>query len=861
MNSYVNIQYDGPKFEIILDQFTQQTGCSFAYNSNIIPSQRTFHCKIINTQALKALRDILHQNGLDYELTNSQIIIIKPWLPNKENKQFVIYGRVLHKGSGERLVKASIQLPSLNQFTYSDEFGIFRLPVNPGTLPKNCKTIPFVVQFPGYSTYIDSLDPRRDYNLQIDLSPDFELLQNTLIIANKEVPKNFVNWGQSDYFYLNALGLKNLPSLLGEVDVMRTLSLQPGVVSGSEGMLGMYVRGGSADQNLVMLDEVPVFNAYHLYGIFGTFNGDIVKSAQMHRGSFAPEYGSRLSSVVTVQMIDGNKETIQGSATIGMLSSKFMAQGPIWKNRTTFSLAMRRSNFDLLANIVSNALPKINTQINIYNFWDINAKINHRFSEKSTLSVMIYGGNDKASFVDKQAGFTQSDEYFQKKEQGNNWGNRLGSIRWQYMPNKKTRLTAKAHITDYSFNQINDYRLKIEYKTDSFKNVNDFSRYRLKNGLKDIDVSSKVDIQANRFLAIRLGAGFTQHTFTPGDRTLETKIDSIQKTYQFNDNKILTPEIYSHAQIEYHNKKWGYADFGARLTYFGLGEKQYYIRPEPRFNYRYKIQSNWWVKASASQNIQFFHQLNNLAMGLPSDLWVPSNAKFAPSKARQGSLGTTYQSKSYQFSTEIFFKRFYDLLEYKDNAVYVSSALNWEKTVTRGTGFAKGWEMLLEKTQGKFTGWASYTLMYNYRQFSELNNGNLFPSRYDRRHNLYLVGSYKISPKINLSGTWTYNSGFAYTLPIGVYQSPTPNDPYAEIYIYGNRNNARSKDNHRLDLSAQYSVKKEYFTHLFTLGVYNCYNRKNPFFINLGYYTNGKRSLYQISLLPILPHVNYQILF
>lgn len=870
----ININYDGPDFTAVLNQISQQTQIRFAYQSNILPNKKSFAIHITNTQAKKAIRDILHQQGLDYKSNSDNILVITKWShPNHADSIYnhngnIIAGRITQFGTGERLVKASVFLPQLNIYQLTDEFGVFKFPIRSKRrtikaeyIAQTGDSLLLIVTYPGFQTYSDTLFYQRNYFLNIQMIPQLERIEATLITAKNDISRPGVKMGMSDQFNISAAKLNKMPSLLGEADILRSLSLNPGVVTGSEGMLGMYVRGGAADQNLVLLDEVPVFNAYHLYGMFSTFNSDIVKSAQMNRGSFNAEYGGRLSSVITVQSIDGNENQWQGNVSLGLLTNKILLQGPIWKNRTTIALAVRRSNFDYLTQPVVQAIFKDNNNINLYNFYDINAKLNHRFSEKSSLSFTYYAGADKASFIEKHRVINPEKDYSQKREQSNGWGNQIASLRWQYMPNEKTRFTAKAYISRYNFNQYNDFHLKVNYQSDTIKKVDDYTSYNLTNGLKDMDFSAKVAVQLNKFLGIRLGGGYTQHTFTPGDRTLYTQIDSVKRSYQYNDRKVVTPEIYSHGQIEYHHPKIGYFDLGIRITYFGLGEKQFYVRPEPRFNYRYKVNQRIWVKASASQNIQFFHQLNNLAMGLPSDLWVPSVAGLEPSKARQSAIGMTRAGKHYQLSSEIFYKKFYNLLEYKENAVYATSAVNWEQMVTQGGGEAKGMELLIEKTTGKLTGWASYTLMYNTRQFAQINQGKVFPSRYDRRHNINLVGIYQFSKVFTISGTWTFNTGFAYTLPSGIYPSPTATDPYAEIYIYGNRNNARARDNHRLDLSAQYVIKSKSFLQTWSFGLYNCYNRQNPFFITLAYNPQGNRSLYQLSLLPIIPHLNYQITF
>lgn len=859
LSAFINISYSGNNFQAVLDLFTQKTQISFAYSDAIVPLKKTYTIQFENVRADKALREFLHQNGLDFEVT-ANIAVLKKWTNVMPGKQFFYSGRVLQDQTGERLVKATIQIPQLKRFAYTDEFGIFRIAI-PENNVNQLDTIFIAIYYPGHDTYFDTFYSKRDYFLTAILKPTIERFQTTTIQANKSANRLAVIQGQSDQFVISSTRLQQMPSLLGEADVMRALSMNPGVVSGSEGMLGMYVRGGSADQNLVLLDDVPVFNAYHLYGIFGVFNGDIVKSAQMNRGNFSPEYGGRLSSVISVQTIDGNENKWTGNVGLGALTSKVAIQGPLWKNRTTLSLAFRRSNFDLLTQTIANSVFKDNNNINRYNFWDVNAKLNHRFSEKSNLALTLYSGGDRASFVDRR--FAESNEiyYYQKREQGNTWGNQISSLRWQYLFNKKVRFTAKTHITNYSFTQQNDYQYRLRNDLDPSKNKDNYTNYRLTNGLRDLAVDTKLDIQANKYLGIKMGGGYIQHIFTPGDRSLETQIDSISRNYQFNDKKAVNPEWFSYLNFELHHPKLGYLDIGSRISYFGLEDKQFYLRPEPRINYRYRITQQFWIKASASQNVQFYHQLNNLSMGLPSDLWAPSNAQFAPAQAKQISLGTTYTLPKYQWSVEYFQKSFSNLLEYRDNSVYVTNALNWEKTVTQGTGQADGFEFLFEKRSGKLTGWASYTLMHNTRTFQDLNGGLAFPSRYDRRHNIYIVGIYKFSQKLTFSGSWTYNSGFAFTLPIGIYQSPTPEDPYAEILIYGNRNNARARDNHRLDLSAQYQVKHSKFAETWSMGIYNAYNRNNPFFISVEYNNQGERRLTQLSLLPIFPHLNYQISF
>ena len=354
LSKFVNIQYKGNQFQAVLDQFSAQTSIQFAYSTAIVPLPKTYNVQFQNVRANKALKDFLHQNGLDFELTGNTAIL-KKWSQKNNTKQYFYSGRVLEDQTGERLVKATVTIPALNRFTLTDEFGVFRIAI-PETSVYQIDTITISINYPGYDTYTDTFFSKRNYFLTAVLKPTIERIQPTLINANKSGSRLAVIQGQSDQFLISSTRLQQMPALLGEADVMRALSLTPGVVSGSEGMLGMYVRGGAADQNLVLLDDVPVFNAYHLYGIFGVFNGDIIKSAQMNRGSFSPEYGGRLSSVISVQSIDGNENQWSANANLGALTSKIAFQGPLWKKRTTVAFAFRRSNFDFLTQTITNAV-------------------------------------------------------------------------------------------------------------------------------------------------------------------------------------------------------------------------------------------------------------------------------------------------------------------------------------------------------------------------------------------------------------------------------------------------------------------------------------------------------------------------
>ncbi len=849
----IDFIYEGMEFEVVLILLERKTGLKFQYNTALIPSKRLYRLNYRNILVETILKDFFHQNGLDFELMGNSVIL-KPW--ELYSKEVVISGRISNQMSGERIVNATVAVIGSSKVVYSNSQGIFQLRI------PHSKTCIYSINYPGYLTQLDtliSITPGKTYFLDIQLKPEIEQIQPAIVQVQKDRNLPAAEFGKTDEMSINGSQLKNIPHLLGEPDVMRVFSMNPGVVSGSEGVFGMYVRGGASDQNLVLLDDVPLYNAYHMYGVFGIFNADIIKNAQFYRGSFPAEHGGRLSSVVEVHSIDGNSNKINASLDVGILSSRFLASGPLFSKRTTFVISGRRSFFDYLVDPINKVANFSDGDlINRYNFWDINFKINHRFNPKSRIVLSGYSGQDYAGLVQRSVIDKTPNRLIQRSVDASRWGNDLLSFRWDYMSSPTSNIYFKAYYTTYKYanNRLFSSTIFDESETESVERSN----YELSNGLHDIETSLHYEKSISQGWKMRLGAGFIYHQFQPNRRKLLNELDSVKTEFIFQDDAQNTPEIYSYASLNYVGGKWGFFELGIRNVYYGLGKGQYYVLPEPRFNARFKMSEGVWMKFAGSVNRQFFHQLNNITMGLPSDLWVPSTTLFKPAKATQGSIGTSVKlSKNYQWNTEAFYREFDNILEYNNDAVYVTSNRNWESSVTAGKGVAKGIETQFEKTKGSLTGWISYTWMKSDRIFAEINNGIAFPSRYDRRHNVYLVANYRINPRWNVSGSWVYNSGFAYTIPVGVFPSPTSTDPARDILIYKDRNNARSRDNHRLDISFRYVKKSVKFNQSWTFGVYNMYNRMNPFYINIGLDEKGNRAQFQVSLLPILPFVSYHI--
>lgn len=860
LNKFIEFKGESMGFEAVLDGFEKRTGMVFQYDPMLVPQGKSFDLNYKNIKARMALVDFLGRSGLTFSQRGNQLILKKQVVYNT-SRLYTFTGRVVQKHSAEYLGGAEVSINNSPIAQYSSEAGYFSTLLRPDT---NFIT----VYYPGFAVLHDTVLGDRDYFAVYEL----ELLPTWLPEAEVKLRKDgstgsVVN-GQPDQHLVTKNKVHRLPHLLGEPDIIRVMSLFPGVVGGSEGMLGMYVRGGSSDQNLVLLDDVPVFNPSHLYGIFSIFNDDAIKSATLLKGSFPAKYGGRLSSVVNVQSKEGNAYRIKGTASVGILSSKIFLEGPLIKNRTTFTLAFRRSYLDFLAKPLSRLfLFNDSLQNNIYYFWDLNARVTHRFSSRSRLSLSFYNGQDVGGINEKNGSVNPDVTVDERRQQLSNWGNLLGSAKWNYYLGRRTGITVKAHITqyDYSFNQA--YKLTKDFNDPALLDTKDETRYKLQNGIRDMETGLVLSHKFNNQLNFDGGVGYAIHQFIPGNRTFTTLINGNATDVFYNDPTIKTPEFYGFGEWNAIVKRKLYLDLGLRISSYKINKFYNFVLPEPRVALRYRVGEHSWFKAGIMRTRQFFHLLNNLSLGLPSDLWVPSVEKFKPSRADQASIGYVFNKNGWGISTDLFYKKLNNILEYKDNAGYVTSATNWEEAVTSGTGEAYGWELMTEKSVGRVTGWFSYAWMYNWRSFAELNGGSRFPARYDRRHNLYIAGVYKINDHIDFSLSWTYNSGFAITTPIGKYTSPTPYDPYREIYLYGKRNNTRTRDNHRLDIA--FNLEKKHrgkkmmpgYIRTWSLGFFNLYNRRNPFYVNLGYGKTGTRVLYQVSLLPILPNVSYKISF
>ncbi len=789
--------------------------------------------------------------------------------------RFTISGYVKEKGSQEQLIGVNVFLKGKTIGTTSNTYGFYSL-----TLPQS-ESVTLVYSMVGYEPQEKVVNLSKDIELTIELSNQ-NAMQEVLISAKKQSDRVSENV-QMSQIELPISQIKKIPTLLGEKDVLRVLQLMPGVQKGSEGQTGIYVRGGGPDQNLIILDDANVYNANHLFGFFSVFNGDALKSVELTKGGFPARYGGRLSSVIDLNMKEGNKEKFSGEGGIGLISSRLTLEGPIKKNKSSFLISSRRTYLDVLAKpLISAAQSGESTKgTGGYFFYDLNAKLNFELNPKNKLYLSGYFGKDV--FKANEVGNT-----FESRN-GLNWGNATTTIRWNHLFNNKLFSNLSFIFTDYQFNI---------YSREQSKNTSNQRIFNLNynSAIRDYGIKYDFDFFPNPNHIAKFGFQGTYHLFNPSAIVIEEGKDRI--------NRIQKPVQAIEAGI-YGEDTW---TIGSRFKVnYGLRLSNYQVigrtiwRPEPRIAMSYKLSKDFSAKASYAQMNQYIHLLTNSGLGLPTDLWVPTTKQVDPQNSEQIAIGLAkdLEKQGLSITLEGYYKKMNQILNLKEGSSFAffddpSAAVStpsWENNVTAGNGTSYGLEFLIQKKYGKFSGWIGYTLSKTQWQFDELNFGKVFFPRYDRRHDISIVGIYELNKRITLSGTWVYGTGNALTIPIGRYNSATHvgvNYPkssidgketnqnqalsdklfqsFNRIEEFGEKNSFRAEAYHRLDLSIQLHKQKKKHERTWEFSLYNAYNRRNPFFYSLTSKYNqetrtNKVSLTRFSVFPIVPSFSYNFKF
>ena len=764
-------------------------------------------------------------------------------------KKYTISGYAKDLQNGETLIGATITVKGNSKGITSNQYGFYSITLLDGNYELICS-------YAGYQPKITEVKLDADQSLNFDLITRSALQE--VVITAKKTDGNVKN-AQMGKFVLPIEQIKAIPAFLGEVDLLKTIQLLPGVRNAGEGSAGIYVRGGGPDQNLIMLDDAIVYNTGHLFGFFSIFNSDAIKNVSLIKGGMPAQYGGRLSSVLDISMKEGNDKKFQVEGGIGLIASRISIQGPIKKNKASFIISARRTYIDALTK------PFIKKTSQFYGsgyyFYDLNAKMNYKFSEKDRLYISGYFGRDVFNFVNGKRSLDVNIP----------WGNATGTVRYNHVFNKRLFGNTSFVFNNYNF---------------SFQAAQSNFKIKLASGIRDVTLKQDFDLYPFTNHKIKFGGLYTYHKFTP------SVVSGMQDTVVF---KPQNPQAkFAHEAAVYLQDDWDVSykikiNAGLRYSWFQqIGPYNIYTTDangnrtdstkfsngqpvktygglEPRFTLRYGINDKTSIKASVTRNLQYIHLVSNSGSTLPTDLWVPSTYKVKPqiSWLYAAGLFKNFNNNTFETSVELYYKSMQNQIEYEEG--YTPNTLeDTEKFFTFGKGWSYGSEFFINKTKGRLTGWIGYTLSYTWRKFPALNFGEKYPAKYDRRHDLSVVALYELNKRWKLSATFVYGSGNATTLPQRFYLvNGVLTQEYSRINEY------RLPAYHRLDFAGIYSPKKNEgrkWHSEWVFSVYNVYSRKNPYFI----YFDQNGSAYdgslkvqgkQVSLFPIIPAVTWNFKF
>lgn len=770
-------------------------------------------------------------------------------------------GIVTDAENGETVIGAKVFIPEIREGAITNNYGFYSLTVPVGT---------YKVEFrmAGVETVIKEVDLKEDVRLDVEIGGTVQEIGAVVVNAKARDNTESTQMGQHE---LDMEEIKTLPAFMGEVDLVKTIQLLPGVSSAAEGGQGFYVRGGGPDQNLVLLDEAVVYNASHLFGFFSVFNADAVKSVNLTKGGMPANFGGRMSSVLEVNMNEGNNKKFGMKGGIGAISSRLTVQGPLKKDKGSFIVSARRTYIDV---IMKAAIPDDSPFAgSSYFFYDLNMKMNYKLGDKDRIYLSGYYGKDEFSFGNKEDDFNVRMP----------WGNGIAALRWNHLFNSKLFMNVTGTFTDYEFR---------------FGSEQDQFRFELKSGIRDI--GGKVDFSYFPVTRhkIKWGLNYVYHTFTPigvsaesedvvFDTGLAQKLRSHESAVYALDEFDVNENIRLNVGLRYSTfqhvgpftryiKGDGISTQDSTVEY-GKGDLiQFYHGLEPRISGRWMLRDKSSIKAGYSYNYQYVHLTSLSAVSLPTDIWYPTTSKAKPQQGWQASLGyfRNFLDNKFETSVELYYKGMKNLIEYKEGALPGDNVNdNTDNLLVFGVGWSYGAEFFVKKRVGDFTGWIGYTWSKTERKFADLNDGEPFPAKYDRRHDLSVVLSYKLNERWIFSTSFIYATGNTLTLPAAWYIQDQD-----LLFAYGSRNSTRMAPYHRLDLSAVWYSKeyrekvdpvtgetikeKKKFKYNWAFSIYNVYNRANPYFLyvdNDGDFFQGNFniSVKQVTLFPIIPSVTW----
>lgn len=801
------------------------------------------------------------------------LLLLGLMCPGAVMAQHTISGTITDKVTGETLIGATIYDTRSGKGTTTNINGRYTLTV------KGQEAV-LRITFVGYTSIFDTISLKSNTVRNYAIKPSVTL--DAVVVRSQRI--NSVESSQMSAIEIPVEQLKSVPVMFGEADVVKAVQLLPGVQSASEGTGGMYVRGGGPDENLYLLDGIPIYNVNHLGGFFSAFNADAVKNVTLYKGSFPARFGGRLSSVLDVTTNNGNDKELHGNLSVGFISAKVSLEGPIVKEKTTFCLSARRTYADfllqpLVKRLATDGSGKTKLTAGYY-FYDINAKVTHRFDDRNNLYTTFYTGDDDAYGRVRTMSSLGEDTYMRY---ANNWGNLVGGLRWNHVIGAKMFMNVSLSYTQYQ-NKITAGTEKIATLKDGSEQLSSMTGdyvSRIRDLIARVDFAYTPVPEHN----LQFGGNYTRHWFQPSVASASVDyFDQIQMNSAFKmDTTLQEATTPAHEMVLFAEDDWSINDilkinYGLHLSGFAV-EESFYPSLQPRLSARVMVNDRLSFKAGYAYMSQYLHMLSTVGVSLPTDLWVPSTNRIRPMTAHQVAASANYTLPEIaDLSIEGYYKYMNNLIAYRDGVTAFGTSQGWEDLVCMGRGWTYGVEFLAQRTIGKFTGWIGYTWSKTTHLFDRegqvLNNGNAFPAKYDRRHDISIVVCYKFSEQFDISATWVFSTGNTATLAMQQYAVASENpDDYTShtnmsntIQYVESRNNYRLPNYHRADISANFhrKFKGGRWHRTLNVSIYNLYNHANPYLIYTSTeltYKNYSKALVQLSIFPILPSVAYTLFF
>lgn len=885
--SFDCLSQDNETVSMNLDRLKERLGVRFVYDSELgkLLDKNYEGTSVEGLTLEKALGRLLEGTGIKWEVRGGYVVLTRD---TPVRKRYTVCGYVTDEVTGETLIGAGV-VASTGSATKSvsatgrvgntgtgkegrsaagttgtstNNFGFYSL-----TIPEG--EVELTYSYIGCAARTKRINLKKNLTLNVALAPSAEI-KSARITARKDAGIRSTYMGAIEVPHEL---IANTPVVLGETDVLKTLQMMPGVQGGNEGFSGIYVRGGGVDENLMLLDGTAIYNVSHLFGLLSVFTPEAVKKVTVYKGSFPARYGGRVSSVVDVRTNDGNAKKISGSVTAGFLAEKFHLEGPLKNENTTFSLSARGMHTFLFDRAIKWAGSPLN-----YAFYDVNAKVSHKFSDRSRGWIGLYSGRDYFRYEDKSKSskrFYGSDYEPYTMITGNennlnlSWGNNVLSARWTYIFNNKlfADFTAYGNLYRMGIHSVTENSEKSELGETFFRSVSDYS-----SGILDAGLKADFDYTPSTNHLIKFGGEYVRHGYRP-----EITKSNVRNV---NDSRVFADTTYSDAasrrvngnemslyiedDISVGNRLT--LNPGLHLSLFNV-RGRFYFCPEPRVSSKFDISEDWSAKTAYSRMSQYVHQLTSGTLDIPTDLWVPITAEIRPVTSDLVSAGAYYTGlKGWEFSLEGYYKRTDNVLEYKDGRLALSSSVNWEDNVSMGEGRAYGLELYARKVVGKTTGTLAYTLSKAERIFRDgsINDGRWFPAQFDRRHVINATVNHKFNSRIDLTASWAFLSGNCMTIPTRGSALITPSgDDVAVDYVSG-RNNYRLPPTHHLDVSVNFRKQKRHGERIWNFGIYNLYCAQNPSWcVYDAYEKEGewKPAISKRSFLTFLPSFSYTFKF